>query len=147
MNKHKYSIKPEVINESGEEAVDGPFRVCLLDDDGFSRKDLKRILSSQGYDVLCLDKVIGASNQIRSYAPHLLVVDVQMPAISGTALLEVLRKNLQHLPVLILHSRMEEDELMDLARKAGADDFVHKNGNYVPLLSRIKYYNRIMAGA
>jgi len=129
-----------------EEENSGPFRVCILDDDRSASKDLKQLLSSVGYEVLCLDKVIGSSNSIRSYNPDLLVVDVQMTSISGSTLLEVLRHNLKQFPVLILHSDLEEEDLMELAHKAGADDFITKDGNYVALLSRIKYYSRIMAG-
>ncbi len=130
-----------------EEENSGPFRVCVLDDDQSASRDLNRILSSIGYDVLCLDKVIGSSNRIRSYNPDLLVVDVQMSSISGSTLLEVLRHNLKRFPVLILHSDLEEEDLMELAHKAGADDFITKDGNYVALLSRIKYHSRIMATA
>ncbi|MFO8056078.1 MAG: response regulator [bacterium] len=128
----------------GQSSGTGSFRVCILDGDHGAGRDLERIVSSMGCEVLCLDRVIGASNRIRSFDPDLLVVDVQMPGLSGPGLLEVLQKNLGTLPVMILHSCLEEDELMELATNAGADDFVPKNGNYVSLLSKIKYYSRIV---
>jgi DNA-binding response OmpR family regulator len=122
--------------KSGSEKV----KVCIIDSETDVLEDLQNLLSAMGCETLCLDCVIGASNKIRWFDPDLLVVDVRMPSLSGEELIVVLRRNLTHLPLLILYSDMEENELANTAKAARADDFVIKNGEFLSIVNRIKFH-------
>ncbi len=118
-------------------------KICILDSDRMRIADMSAMFNLMGYEVLSLDYVIGASNTIRDFDPDVLVLDVNMPAITGEKLINVLKKNLGVLPTTILYSDMDAEELEKLAMIAGADDHLVKNGTYLHLLNRVKYYATI----
>jgi len=115
-------------------------KICVIDSDPNRLIDVEKLFKAMGHEVLCLDQVIGASNLIRKFNPDLLVVDVKMPTVSGPKLVQVLRANLPALPPLILYSDMEPEGLSAVARAAKADDYIVKNDDYLPLLSRVQYH-------
>jgi len=115
-------------------------KICVFDSDRESLEDIKQLLSAMGHEVMTIGQAIGASNKIRRYSPDILVADIIGPTISGLKFIEVLRNNLEDLPRMILFSRVSEDELSLLAKKAGAEDFVVKNGSYTELVNRIKLH-------
>lgn len=104
-------------------------RACVLDPDPDSLDIITERLESMGFAVLPIGQAIGASNQIRGFNPHLLVIDVNTPTIRGLRLIQILRRNLLYLPTTILYSDVEEDELAEIARLSAADDFMTKNEN------------------
>ena len=115
-------------------------RICVIDPERELLLDLESVFGAMGYEVLGLGRVIGASNQIRAFAPDLLIVDVMMPTVSGGKLIEVLRLNLSAMPPLILYSRLLAQDLARLAHNLQADDFIVKNGDLLPLVARVKLH-------
>ncbi|HUT56063.1 MAG TPA: response regulator [bacterium] len=119
-------------------------RICVIDPEEELLLDLESVLHAMGYEVLSLNRVIGASNEIRAFSPDLLIVDIQMPAVSGGKLIEVLRRNLPDMPLLILYSRLQEPDLARLARALRADDFIIKSGNLLSLVNRVKFHLNLL---
>ncbi len=114
-------------------------KVCIMDQDLEFSSSLEQMLSAWGYQVNCISHFIGASNAIRKFNPDLLVVDVVMSAISETSLVDVLKKNLAHLPILILYSNLDEEQLSELARRTGADDYIRKDEDFLKFVSLLRY--------
>lgn len=114
-------------------------KICIIDSDPEQLTNVEKLLEADGCQVLCIDKVIGASNRIRKFCPDLLVVDVDMPAVSGSKLIEVLRENLHKMPKLV-YSDMDYDKLSIMARATKADDYIVKEDNYISLLNRVRYH-------
>jgi CheY-like chemotaxis protein len=125
-------------NDQSSETI--PRRICLLDPDRERLLAMRRVFSAMGCEVLCLSQVIGASNQIRSFQPEILILDINMPSLSGPQLVKVLRCNLPAMPVLVLYSDMDESSLAEVARLAGADDFLSKREPITLLASRVRYH-------
>ncbi len=115
-------------------------RICILHPDDGRLDKMARAYTLMGHEVLFVSQLIGASNQLRKFSPDVLVIDVKMPSISGIRLIRVLRRNLVHMPTLILYSDMDEVDLSDLARIAGASDYVTKQEGLSQLESRITYH-------
>jgi two-component system OmpR family response regulator len=84
--------------------------------------------------------VIGASNRIREFGPDLLVLEVLMPSLAGPKLVEILRRNLDRFPALILFSRLDLVTLSQVARITAADDYIVKDGGYLNLVNRVRYH-------
>lgn len=131
----------EIHGRGGRRNGRSPARICVLDSDPDSLNDVTGLLVSMGCEVLGLSSVIGASNRIRRFDPDLIVVDVTVPSISGTQLIEVLRKNLGGLPRLILFSALSEEILAEVAREVKAADYLVKNGNYLELVNRVRLHS------
>ncbi|HEY0096506.1 MAG TPA: PAS domain S-box protein, partial [Archangium sp.] len=77
-------------------------------------------------------------------APHLLVLDWQLPGISGLEACRFLRERYDELtlPILVFTSGGEREDLQ-LALEAGANDFLHKPYDDAELLARTRSLVRV----
>jgi CheY-like chemotaxis protein len=81
-----------------------PARVLIIDDDGLLRAMLGLTLQHQGYNVRTAASGWDGLMSAVAWNPRLIVVDVAMPEMSGTAFVEALRKRpqLADVPVLLI---------------------------------------------
>jgi CheY-like chemotaxis protein len=69
----------------------------------------------------------GSTNAVIRLQPDLVLLDVNMPALSGDRLAEVLRANAYTRNVMVvLHSSNDEDHLRTTARRLGLDGYICK---------------------
>lgn len=72
-----------------------PLRILIVDDDALSREVLSLLLEHAGYVVSAADSGEAAVCQLsatpRSLLPHVVLTDIQMPGIAGSALAHALR--------------------------------------------------------
>jgi DNA-binding response OmpR family regulator len=74
---------------------------------------------------------------LESYAYDLLILDLMLPQLSGTELLQWVRKRRTALPVLVLTARdATEDKVSHF--EAGADDYLTKPFDFAELVVRIR---------
>jgi len=116
----------------------------VIDDNPERLGDFKRILSASGYQILVISRLIGASNQIREHQPDLLLINANMASLSAETILAVLVKNLKVLPVTIIYADLDPETLEPLALKSRADAYISEKGGYTQLMSRIRYYVRLL---
>ncbi len=113
----------EVIERSSED----PYRVLVVDDDAGTRIYLRLVLEQAGMTVLeCADPKTVAE-QIASFQPDLLLMDLHMKGIDGLSLTMELRQQpeLAIMPIVFI-SVEHEDETRFRAIQAGGDDFLTK---------------------
>ena len=67
----------------------------------------------------------------------LIILDLMLPVINGLQLLERLRRNGKHIPVLVLTARDEKEWVVKLLN-AGADDYLSKPFDLGELIARAK---------
>jgi sigma-B regulation protein RsbU (phosphoserine phosphatase) len=123
-------------------------RILVVDDDPLSCRLLKQVLSHAGFDVITAIEGAAAMELVRTNAPDLLVLDFEMPGMSGIDLCRRIRKELEsglsELPVLMLTAHSTEaDEIR--CWEAGANDFVSKPVSRSVLVARIKTQLRLQA--
>ena len=100
-------------------------KVLILDDDPLVLAATQLRLSEMGYQVSTRDQVLGTSQWVVKNRPWLLLLDVMMPAMSGTELAHFLRRRGIDAHI-ILHSSKEWGELQRLARATGALGAIRK---------------------
>lgn len=112
-------------------------RLLLVEDEAPLRLSLARRLEAEGYRVdLAADGEDGLF-QAREYPLDLAIVDLGLPKLTGTALVQQLRADGKTLPILILTARGSwQDKVAGL--EAGADDYLVKPFEYPELAARIK---------
>ncbi len=114
-----------------------PKRVLILDDEEAVRSLIQESLSLHGYETHLVENVEEAFDTIRSFVPHLVITDCEMPGLTGLELLRELRQQKIHTNVIVMSDRKGSNIMTD-AFKAGADDFIHKPFQFQEFLVRIE---------
>ena len=112
-------------------------RILLVEDDALLADGLARSLKQSGYLVEIATNGLTADRWLENESFDLTILDLGLPGLDGSKVLERLRARKQHTPVLILSARMAIDErvrLLDL----GADDYVVKPVAMVELEARVR---------
>ncbi len=110
--------------------------LLVVEDDQTLREGLRRVLEKSGYRVSTAVRGIDALRLIREEAPDLVVLDLMLPGLDGTYVLEKIREEGFTAPVIILSARDSvEDRIRGL--RTGADDYVTKPFDLEELLARI----------
>lgn len=74
-------------NEAGAKGPRGkPPRVLIVDDDVDILKMAKRFLDSQGMNVMTTNAPFGVLELLREHAPDVVVLDLMIPGLDGSAL-------------------------------------------------------------
>ncbi|HEV2771074.1 MAG TPA: response regulator [Solirubrobacteraceae bacterium] len=113
-------------------------RVLVVDDDVAVLSAVETLLSAHGVEATTLDDPLGLWGALEALDPDLVVLDVDMPAVSGIELCRVIRNEPRwsRLPVLFLTARTDPDTVQAVFA-AGADDYVPKPVLAPELLTRI----------
>jgi PleD family two-component response regulator len=112
-------------------------RILIVDDDQAHLSSTKGILEAEGYDVYTHDQPFGSTTAIMKLRPHLVLLDVNMPGLSGEKLADVYRGNASIRDVrVVLYSSNDEDWLRAAARRLQLDGYVCK-GNPATLRLRV----------
>jgi DNA-binding response OmpR family regulator len=112
-------------------------RILIVEDERAVARGLEYGLTSEGFTVLWADTGQRALELARSQNPHLILLDIRLPDVSGFDVCRQLRAEGKRMPILMLTARDEEvDKVLGL--ELGADDYVVKPYSLRELLSRIR---------
>jgi serine/threonine-protein kinase len=104
-------------------------RILLIDDSELTLEIHQQALTDAGFDVRTTMSASEFDALLETWQPHLVVMDVQMPRVSGDALCaKVKAKFRAKVPVMFL-SDLPRDELAARARAGGAEAFLAKSGD------------------
>lgn len=110
-------------------------RILIIEDDSALRSELSVLLQNAGYEVLTVESYQNVAEQMKSAAADLILLDINLPGVSGETLLQAFRRQ-SDTPVIMLTSRTTEiDEVLSMS--FGADDYITKPYNPTILLLRI----------
>ncbi len=113
-----------------------PATVLIVDDEPQIRRVMRTTLTSQGYAVLEAKTGEEALEKLRSDHPGLILLDVNLPGISGLDVCREIRQS-SDVPIIMLTVRNTERDKVQ-ALDAGADDYVVKPFGAQELLARIR---------
>jgi len=111
--------------------------ILLAEDDALLADGLARSLRQSGYRVDIASNGASADQQLESGTFDLAILDLGLPSLDGSSVLQRLRKRKQAIPVLILSARMELEERVRLLN-LGADDYIVKPVALVELEARVR---------
>ena len=113
-------------------------RVLIADDNEQNVELLEAYLAERDFDVAVAVDGQDTLEKFASFKPHLILLDVMMPRLSGFEVCERLKGNPDTSSVMILMvTALNEDGDIERAVVAGADDFVSKPVNKLELLLRV----------
>jgi len=112
-------------------------RILLAEDDALLADGLARSLRQSGYTVDIASDGARADQKLETGSFDLTILDLGLPALDGSTVLQRLRHRKQAMPVLILSARMELEERVRLLN-LGADDYIVKPVALVELDARVR---------
>ncbi|MCX5585975.1 response regulator transcription factor [Streptomyces erythrochromogenes] len=117
--------------------AEGEARILVVDDEPAVREALRRSLAFEGYAVQTAVDGLDALDKAASYAPGLIVLDIQMPRMDGLTAARRLRASGSVTPILMLTARdTVGDRVTGL--DAGADDYLVKPFELDELFARVR---------
>lgn len=104
-----------------------PYKVLIIDDSRAQAMHTERLLNSAGIVTRTLIEPIQAMAELADFQPDLIILDMYMPACTGTELAKVIRHNDRYVSVPIIYLSAEDDLDKQLdAMSEGGDDFLTK---------------------
>jgi FixJ family two-component response regulator len=111
-------------------------KVLAVDDDGFMRNLLHRVLAGAGMQVASFASAAELLDAIDPAAATVLLLDVNMPGMSGLDLQDLLRRRGIDLPVVFI-SGAADVGMAVAAMRNGAADFIEKPFQGALLIERV----------
>lgn len=113
-------------------------RVLIVDDNQQQLDLTSRQLKSFGFEVQTMSGSFGVSTIIRSFLPDVVLLDVEIPALSGDRLLTIARRYAEPGTRFVLFSACDETKLRALAKETQADGWISKSETAEELVSRLR---------
>ncbi len=111
--------------------------ILVVEDDPASQSILARLLKTRGYEVCTAGTSDEAQAVTKRVKPHLALVDIVLPEVSGVDFLRWVRKNHPETQVIMLSALEELSSAADEARKFGACHYFSKPPNFSELLNKV----------
>ncbi len=115
-------------------------KILLVDDEQGILDLMQDFLLSRGYEILTAHNGVEALEKVKE-KPNLILLDIQMPVMSGLETLRRLKLDRQtaFIPVIMLTAKGESDSILK-TQELGADDFFIKPVELENLLARINKF-------
>lgn len=100
-------------------------RILIVDDEPSVRYSFRKLLREDHYDVLEAANGVDALRMLSKDRPNLVVMDIEMPGISGLETIRRIKELKPHIPVIIMTAYGTTDRVIE-AMKLGAYDYMEK---------------------
>lgn len=110
-------------------------KIFVVEDDLTIQKQLKILLSGNGYEVSTVTNFSKVIEELRTFAPHLVLLDIKLPGSSGFEICSQIRSFSDIPIVFVTSSNTDMDELNSIM--LGGDAFITKPYNTAILLAKI----------
>jgi len=102
-------------------------KVLLIDDHTLFRVGLEGLLASRGIEIVAsVSSGQECLRLIEELTPDITLLDMRMPGINGLSVLKTIREHTQELPVVMLTTSTEENDLLESLR-SGAQGYLLKD--------------------
>ena len=120
-----------------------PARILIVEDDGVSRRVVRRALQYAGYVVAEAADGVAGLDLVQTFQPDIVLLDICMPRMDGFEMCAAVRHlpRGDHIPVVML-TGLEDPHSISRAFEAGATTFVTKPIDTLNLTHRLRYIVR-----
>ncbi len=116
-------------------------RILIVEDNDLNLKLFRDLLTAHGYETLETKDGLEAIMLTRNERPDLLLMDIQLPEISGLDVTRRLKADeaIRHIPIIAVTAfAMKDDEEKILA--AGCEAYISKPISILPFLNTIRRF-------
>ena len=112
-------------------------RILIVEDEQKVSALVKRGLTAERYAVDVAADGLEGFELAEAYPYDLIILDLMLPRLTGSEVLQRIRRKNSHVPVLVLTARDSIDDKVNLF-ELGADDYLTKPFAFAELLVRVK---------
>ncbi len=112
-------------------------KILVIDDESIVLESCRKILSSDGFEVVLVPTVDDALAALVQGQFALLLIDIKMPERDGLFFMDVLRERGEEIPMVVM-SGYHTAETMEEAKSRGAVAFIPKPFTPDELLSAVR---------
>ena len=118
--------------------------ILIVDDDDVILTIAELALKRAGFEVTKCSSGMACLESLMYYIPDIILLDVEMPIMSGIQTLNVIKSNekLEHIPVMFLTGATDQETVV-AARSLGAAGYVVKPFIPQELIAKIKQILRL----
>ena len=117
-------------------------KVLIVDDNIFNLKLIDLILQRDGYETSLVSDSRTVLKVVESFAPTLILLDINMPNLSGIEVCQELKESeeFRGIPIIFVTGNTDDDTIKQ-AFAVGGHDYVRKPVNEIELLTRMQSVN------
>ena len=119
-------------------------KVMIIEDDVQLRNQVKELLIRDRYDVLAVESFQNVEEQFDSYAPDLVLLDINLPYYDGNYYCRMFRKR-SKIPIIVTSARNSDTDQI-LSMELGADEYIVKPFHIQVLLAKVNALVRRLYG-
>jgi len=112
-------------------------KILIIDDDDQLRKSFDKLLTEEGYNVICAASGEAGFDMVGQEHPDLVILDMRLPGMNGMETFEAIHKMEPKLPVIIMTAYGTTETAIE-ATKLGAFDYILKPFDIPDMLAVIK---------
>ena len=113
-------------------------KILAADDQPLILKSIGHKLKASGFEIVYAENGKEAIQQYNEHHPDLVIVDLNMPILSGFEVIHYIREIKKELtPIIVMSGNDEEDIIVDTF-KLGVDDYIEKPVGLNEVLVRVK---------
>lgn len=113
------------------------YKILIIEDEDLLRNTLQFNLELEGYITTSCSDGLMALKYVKLENPDLILLDIMLPNMNGSAIIQQLRKENIYTPVIFLTAKNNsQDKIQGL--KLGAEDYITKPFELEELLLRVK---------
>jgi len=116
--------------------MNNKYKILLVEDEKNIQTLISALLEVNGYKVLTANDYNTAKMIYASHIPDLVILDLGLPDMDGSFLVEHIRKT-DPTPIIVLSARSDESEKVKLL-DMGANDYITKPFGTAELLARVR---------
>ncbi len=118
-------------------------KIMVIDDDERVLVSVKRMLERQGYSVLVHDGRPGCFKEVAQFKPDLVLIDVNMPFLSGDAFVALFGQCAAITESrIVLYSAIDELTLQQKTRDCGAQGYISKSDSGLEFARKVAGFLR-----
>lgn len=100
------------------------YRILIVEDDEVIAHSIQKLMGDWGWEACCVEDFSKVLDTFASYNPHLVILDIALPACNGFYWCMEIRK-ISRVPVVFLSSASDNMNIA-IAMNMGGDDFIAK---------------------
>ncbi len=111
--------------------------ILILDDEKTIRKAISFVLSRNGHHIIEAYNPKAALEKMQLQEPDLIIMDLDLPVMSGFDFLKILRKRDKQIPIIILTSQKVSPDLLS-EHKINPDQLISKESTMPEIIDAIE---------